>query len=70
MGQAWREPRPELDKFAVPVPSVDAELFRQVAAALAKNDHRAQRLRWIIRNAESRSIERAEWLAALKTTEH
>jgi hypothetical protein len=69
MGQAWQEPRPKLGDYVVPVPGVDADLFRQVAAALAKNDHRTPRLRWIIRNAGSLPVERAEWLAALKTAE-
>jgi predicted component of type VI protein secretion system len=52
----------------VSVPSADVDLFRRVAAALAKDDHRAQRLRQAIQNAGSVPITFEEWLAAPGTT--
>jgi hypothetical protein len=70
MAKTRQEPWPGLGKHAGSVPSADVDLVRQVTAALAKDDHRAQRLRQVIRNAGSLPIECEEWLAALKTTEH
>jgi hypothetical protein len=68
MAKTRQEPRPSRGRHAVSVPSADVDLFRRVAAALAKDDHRAQRLRQAIQNAGSVPITFEEWLAAPGTT--
>jgi len=65
MSKALQEQRRPRGKCVVAVAAADADLLRRVAAALATDDHRAQRLRWAIQNAGSSSITFEAWLASL-----
>ena len=68
MTKALQEHRRPLGKCVVSVAAADAAFLRRVAAALAKDDHCAQRLRSAIHNAGSSPLKFEEWLASLGNT--
>jgi len=65
MSKALQEHRRPQAKSVVSVSAADAAFVRRVAAALARDDQRAERLRWAVENARSGPITFEAWLASV-----